>query len=171
MMTMPANIADPRRSEIQASLDDARSAFHELLMSLEPDEFESRRSRSDWTVFETAVHVVASLERTPALIAALRRGKDYLNVPLPVAEPVKRIITWSLARFATREGLARRFDAAQAAIVGVLATIRDDEWARSGRAFGEGTWTVEHALRHQAEHVREHIQQMKLALTQASTWT
>jgi len=168
-MTLPANMADPRRSEIQTALDTARSAFHELLMSLASEDFESRRSRSDWTVFEAAVHIVASLERTPALIGALRQGKDYLNVPLPIAEPVKRIVTWSLARFATREELARRFDSAQAAIVGVLATIRDEEWNRSGRAFGEGTWTVEHALRHQAEHVHEHIQQMKEALSSAST--
>jgi hypothetical protein len=162
-MTRPIDTTDARRSEIRAGLEDARTAFQDLLMSLAREDLGSRSSRSDWTVFEAAVHVVASLERTPALIAALRRDKDYMNVPMPVAEPAKRLITWSLARFATREALARRFDAAHAAIVVVLATIGDDEWARSGRAYGEGTWSVEHAFRHQAEHVHEHIHQIRLA--------
>ena len=162
-MTMPTNDGDSRRSEIRASLDDARTAFQELLKALAHEDLGLRQSRSDWTVLEAAVHIVSSLERTPALIGALRRGKDYLNVPMPVAEPAKRLITWSLARFATREVLARRFDAAHAAIVVVLATIGDEEWARSGRAYGEGTWSVERAFRHQADHVHEHIHQIRLA--------
>jgi len=162
-MNMPTDVVDSRRSEILAALDDARDAFQELLRSLAKEDLGSRSSRSDWTVLEAAVHVVMSLERTPALIGTLRRGKDYLNVPMPVAEPAKRLITWSSARFATCETLARRFDAAHAAIVVVLATIRDDEWAKGGRAYGEGTWSVEHALRHQAEHVHEHIIQIRRA--------
>jgi hypothetical protein len=162
-MSTPRELAGSRRSEILAALDDAHDAFQELLRSLAKEDLGARSSRSDWTVLEAAVHVVMSLEHTPALIGALRRGKDYMNVPMPVAEPAKRLITWSSARFATREGLARRFDAAYAAVVALLAAIRDDEWAKSGRAYGEGTWSVEHALRHQAEHVHEHIIQIRRA--------
>jgi len=41
------------------------------------------------------------------------------------------------------------------------------EARRPARAYGEGFWTVEHAFRHQREHVEEHIQQIRELLGQA----
>jgi hypothetical protein len=49
----------------------------------------------------------------------------------------------------------------------LLDTIRPEEWAHGGRAYGEGYWTVEHALRHQREHVDEHIRQIHGLLSRA----
>jgi hypothetical protein len=155
---------DRIRTELRSSLDEARSHFIQMLDSLSDEALSFRSKGSVWSVGEVATHVVLATERTPALIGALRRGHDYLNYPLRIVEPVKRIqVRWD-SRGATREALRRRAQAAFPPIIQLLDTIRPEEWARGGRAYGEGYWTVEHALRHQREHVDEHIEQIDALL-------
>jgi hypothetical protein len=150
-----------RRAAIQSSLEQARSAFQEVLGSLTEDDLAQKRSGSGWCAREVATHVVTSIERVPPLIAALRQGEDYMNYPLAVLERLKRLHTWWVARDATWGTMARRLDAAYPPILALVETIRADEWGRSGGAYGEGHWTVEHALLHQLEHVKEHIRQIR----------
>ena len=157
--------ADPVRAEIRADLEQARVAFADLVGSLSKADLRIK-ANSGWSVGELATHLVWSIEHTPALIHALRRDRDYLNLPLPLAERTKRLITWWTARDATPGELMRRFDVAYQSVLAVLDEIRNDEWERSGRAYGEGSWTVRSALQHQAEHIEEHIQQVKRLLGQ-----
>ncbi|MDQ6885244.1 MAG: DinB family protein, partial [Candidatus Dormibacteraeota bacterium] len=152
---------DRRRAEIRASLEHARGAFLELLSSLTEADLSHTTGGSGWTVGEALTHVVASIERVPMLIGALRRGEDYMNFPLPVFERVKRLYTWWRARGVSLEAHRRRFEAAFPPVLALLDTIRPSDWARAGRAYGEGRWTVESALRHQAEHIEEHIKQIR----------
>jgi hypothetical protein len=154
---------DPERvrAELRSSLDEARAHLTQLLDSLSDADLSVRRKGSVWSVCEVATHILSATERTPALIGTLRREHDYLNYPLPVVELVKRIqVRWD-SRAATREALRRRAQAAFPPILQVLDTIGTEEWGHGGRAYGEGYWTVEHALRHQPEHVEEHIQQIR----------
>ena len=152
--------ADPMRTEICIGLEEARGAFAELLGSLSEADLRTKPAGSGWSVGEVTIHVVSSIERTPALIRALRRDQDYLNYPLPIAERIKRLYTWWAARGVTREALARRFEAAYPPVLALVDTIRREEWERGGHAYGEGYWTVEHALRHQREHIEEHVEQI-----------
>ncbi len=152
--------ADPMRAEICMGLEEARGAFAELLGSLSEADLKTKPEGFGWSVGEVAIHVVSSIERTPALIRALRRDQDYLNYPLPIAERIKRLDTWWAARGVTREALARRFEAAYPPVLALVDTIRREEWERGGHAYGEGYWTVEHALWHQREHMEEHVQQI-----------
>lgn len=150
-----------RHAEIKSSLEQARAAFQALLGSLTEEDLAQERTGSGWGAREEATHVVISIQRVPRLIAALRRGDDYMNYPLPVFERLKRLYTWWEARGATSATLAHGLEAAYPPILALLDTIRDDEWERSGRAYGEGRWTVEGAFLHQREHVEEHIRQIR----------
>lgn len=158
--------ADPMRAQIRTLLEEARGEFTDLVGSLSNADLRLKAPDSGWSVGEVAVHVVWSLEHTPALIHALRRNKDYLNSPLPVTERIKRLNTWWTARRVTPQALVRRFEAAFPSVLALVNTIQSDEWERSGRAYGEGSWTVGNALRHQGEHVEEHIQQIRRLLRQ-----
>lgn len=149
-----------RRAQVGASLAQSSAAFHELLATLQEDDLSARRPGS-WSVGEAAIHVVGSVEQTPALIRALRRGRDHMNLPLAIAEPAKRFYTWYAAHGATRAVLGRRFDVAHSAVLALVDTIQEDEWGRGGHAYGEGFWTVEYAFRHQLEHVEEHVRQIR----------
>ena len=149
-----------RRADIRSSLEQAHSAFHELLTSLN-NEHLSLRSGSGWGARDVATHLVISIERVPALIEALRRGHDYLNFPSPVFERLRGLHLWWSARHVSWATLARRLDAAYPPIFALLETIRDDEWGRSGHAYGEGLWTVQSALTHQLDHTEEHIHQIR----------
>ena len=157
------NDAERRRVEIRASLERSRLAFHELIGSLQEADLQVSRPGT-WSVGEAAIHVVASIEQTPALIRALRGGHDHLNLPLSVAEPIKRLYTWWAARGLTREVLLRRFDVAHRTVLALLDTLQADELGRGGHAYGEGYWTVEHAFHHQRDHVEDHAQQIRRLL-------
>lgn len=154
---------EQRRAEIRASLERSRVAFHGLLGSLQEADLHVSRPGT-WSVGEAAIHVVSSIERTPGLIGALRGGRDHLNLPLSIAEPIKRLYTWWAARGLTREVLVRRFDAAYPTVLALLDTVQADEWGKGGHAYGEGYWTVEHAFHHQREHVEDHVQQIRRLL-------
>jgi len=122
-------------------------------------------------VREAAIHVVTSLEQVPALVGALRRGRDYMDVSPRIAEPVKRIATWWLARGMTSERLGHRFERAYEPVISLFTTIPEAEYALSGHAYGEGVWTVEYALRHLPAHIHEHVRQIRSVLTQPWTWS
>jgi len=160
--------AERRRSEVVDSLESSQVAFQMMLESLNEPDLLVTRPGSGWSVREVAVHLISSIERTPTLIGRLRRGSDYLNVPLPIAEVIKRLYTRWAARSVTREELIRRFDAACPPVLALVETIRSNEWDQGGYAYGEGHWTVEHALLHQREHVEVHIRQIRRLLGQSS---
>jgi hypothetical protein len=160
--------AERRRVDVVDSLEISRVAFQQLLGSLTEADLLVKQPGSAWSVGEVAVHLISSIERTPDLIGRLRRGSDYLNLPLPIAEVVKRLYTRWAARNATREDLIRRFDAACPPVLALVDTIRRNEWDRGGYAYGEGHWTVEHAFLHQREHVEAHIRQIRQLLGQRS---
>src|SRR5437764_8938720 len=86
--------AERHRAEVRVNLEQSRATFHSLLGSLKEADLPVRRPGSAWSVREVATHVVTSIENNPVLIGALRRGHDHLNLPVWVAEPVKRIYTW-----------------------------------------------------------------------------
>lgn len=158
-MTDPAT-ADQRRAKVQTSLNLAHAAFHDLLGSLTEDQL-AQRSATGWAAREVATHLVTSVERVPALIEALRHGRDYLNIPTPIFERLKHMQVWWAARHVSWIMLRDRLDAAYPPIYALVRTIGDDEWGRSGRAYGEGHWTVESALTHQLAHTEEHISQIR----------
>lgn len=162
------DVAERRRVEVVDSLEISRVAFQQLLGSLKETDLLAKGTGSSWSVREVAIHLVSSIEHTPDLIGRLRRGKDYLNLPLPIAERIKRLYTWWAARNATKEDLIRRFDAACPPVLALVDTISSDEWDRGGYAYGEGRWTVEHAFLHQREHVEAHIRQIRQLLGQLS---
>jgi hypothetical protein len=160
--------AERRRVEVVSSLEVSGVEFQQLLGSLKEADLHVKGPGSVWSVREVAVHVISSIEHTPTLIGRLRRGNDYLNLPLPIAEVVKRLYTRWAAHNATREELIRRFDAACPPVLALVDTIRWNEWDQGGYAYGEGHWTVEHALLHQREHVEAHIRQIRQLLGQLS---
>lgn len=156
--------AERRRGEAAHDFETSRVAFQQLLASLKEADLLVKGPSSSWSVREVAVHLISSIEHTPELIGKLRHGKNYLNLPLPLAESVKRLYTWWAARDATRDNLIRRFDDAWPPVLAVLDTIAWNEWDRGGYAYGEGHWTVEHAFQHQREHVEAHIRQIRQLL-------
>ena len=160
--------SERRRVDVADSLEISRVAFQQLLASLTEADLLVNRPGSAWSVRQVAVHLISSIERTPDLIASLRRGSNYLNLPPPIAEVVKRLYTWWAARKATKEDLMRRFDTACPPVLALVETIRPNEWDQGAYAYGEGHWTVEHAFLHQREHVQAHIRQIRQLLGQQS---
>lgn len=122
-----------RRAQIRVSLEQSRVVFHELLGTLKEEDLRVKRPDSGWTVRDVATHIISSLEHTPVLMGGLRRGHNHLNLPLWIAEPVKRVYTW---RGPAGQPWRPLHDASTRHIRGFWRS-----WTRSGRTSGRGADT------------------------------
>ncbi len=78
-----------------------------------------------------------------------------MNPPEFIANTVNRLITrWGTGR-ATPQSVGEKYDAAHAAVLAALGEVKEDEWDRRVKMFGEFE-TVESILRSPVSHFKEH---------------
>lgn len=144
----------PRREAIRAELKTTRTAYHELLNSLSPEDWKKRSGNPAWTVGQLMWHIAWGNGFAPRGVADCKRGRG-LNPPQFITNTVNMLITRWGARRATPQSVAEKYDAAHTAIVAALDEVKEDEWSRGAKIFGEFE-TVESALRSPVEHFKEH---------------
>jgi len=90
-------------------------AFHALVESLTEAQWHSKTATTAWAVCDVLTHVADGLARLPEAMAHVRQGKNYLNLPSWLRDPLIRwLTTWS-ARDQTPESILRRYDQAHTA--------------------------------------------------------
>ncbi len=156
----PASSALPDRAALCAQLEETRVAFHALVESLTEAQWQRHTATTAWTVCEVMTHVADGLARLPETIAHVRQGKNYLNLPSWLRDPLNRwLVTWS-ARGQTRESILRRYDQAYTALLATLEGIQDDEWSRGAQCYGAGYKTVLDLCVLPKSHFQEHAAQV-----------
>ncbi len=141
---------DAIRVELVATLD----AYHELLNSLSDEDWKKRSGNPAWTVGQLMWHIAWAGGFVPRGVADCKRGKGF-NPPQFIANPVNTLITRWGARSATPQSVAEKYDAAHTATLAALDEVKEDEWDRGAKVFGEFE-TVESVLRSPASHFKEH---------------
>ncbi len=163
-MSVTGSGREPDPDEIRAQLEDARTRYHALLVSVSAADWHRRDSDTGWTASELLLHLALSLQYTPRFIASARSGKRWSPLPSRVLVFLNGLAPKLLARGASPEKLAGRYDAGHAATLAVLSTIRPEDWRK--RAFLiDDSLTVEEILRLPRHHVEEHALQLQRALT------
>lgn len=152
--------------DIRAELEATRSAFHDLLNSLSDDDLKGKGPEVAWTVKELLTHLIVVLSNTPQIAESARRGKGMYNFPPAIGHRISRLITSRKARGQNRQSLARQYDSAHEATLKVLEQVREDEWSRGARFFGEGFSTVESVFRYPIRHFQEHMAHIRHILGQ-----
>jgi hypothetical protein len=143
-----------KRDAIRAELVATRDAYHELLNSLSDEDWNKRSGNPAWTVGQLMWHIAWGDGFAPRGVAACRRGRG-LNPPQFITDTLNMLITRWGARRATPQSVAEKYDAAHTAIVAALDEVKEDEWDRGAKVFGESL-TVESTLRSPVEHFKEH---------------
>jgi len=147
---------------IRSELEATRAAYHGLLASLAEDHWERTSGNPELTVKELMWHMAWSMGWMARSIDAVRAGKN-LRLPSFLIEPGRKLAMRWLARRATPEATARKFDEGLASIVARTEALRDDEWQREASRLGE-TRTVEWYVRHVAEHFEEHARDVRAVI-------
>lgn len=155
----------PDREAIRMEMEASRQAFHELLNAIPAADWQRKSLATAFTVAELFEHVVHGIELIPHEVAAIRKGKNYLNFPAWFTSKVNLLMTRRAARQATPQSIARRYDAAHAEALKLLDTVQDDEWHKGAHFFGEGYWTMELVFRGNITvHFEEHAAQIRESL-------
>ena len=157
--------ATPDREAVRAELEATRTAFHDLLKSLSPEDWKRKSGNSAWTVGQLMWHIPWATGYLPRVVAACRKGKGF-NPPAWLMDPVNVLVTRLGSRGATPESVAAKYDATHATLIACLEGVKDSEWQLSVRSFGD-RYTIESAFHGVAEHFREHEADIRKGLGRA----
>ena len=144
----------PRRGAIRAELKTTRTAYHELLNSLSPEDWKKKSGNPAWSVGQLMWHIAWGNGFAPRAAADCKRGRGF-NPPQFITNTVNMLITRWGARRPTPQSVAEKYDAAHTAILAALDEVKEDEWDRGAKMFGEFE-TVESVLRSPVSHFKEH---------------
>lgn len=142
------------REAIRKKLEDTRAAYHELLNSLADEDWNTKSENPSWNVRQLMWHLGRGMEFFSEAIGQCRRGKAP-NPPAFLVDRVNVLLTRLGSRGATRDSVARKYEAANAALVAMLDTVRDDEWQKGVTTYGT-PYTIESAFLSVKGHFEEH---------------
>ncbi len=143
-----------KRDTIRAELETTRTAYHELLNSLSPEDWKKKSGNPAWSVGQLMWHIAWGDGFAPRAVADCKRGRG-LNPPQFIGNTVNMLITRLGASRATPQSVAEKYDAAHTAILAVLDKVKEGEWDKGAKIFGE-FFTVESVLRSPVSHFKEH---------------
>lgn len=150
--------ARPRydQAAIRAELEASRTAFLALVDATSDERWQRRSPTTRWTEGQVLVHLTWAVEQLPREVESARRGKGMFNFPKRVADPLSYWITRWMARKATRESLAQRYNEAIAAVLETLGDVQESDWERGARFYGERFYTVAELFHTPADHLAQH---------------
>lgn len=151
-----STVSDPRQDALHAELESTRAAFHAILDTVTKTGWRSPSPSSAWTKGEVLVHLTWALEYLPEEIRRARQGRGMFNTPKRIADFASYwYIRW-LARTSTPETIARRYDRAMDAVIALLDSIPDEDWAKGADFYAEGFHSVEDLFHTAAKHLTDH---------------
>jgi hypothetical protein len=162
MQEAPAQTATPDRAALKSELESTRAAYHRLLDSLSEDDWKKKSANPAWSVGQLMWHLGFGMEFFPRAIEYCRKGKGP-NPPAFLIGIGNVFLTRFGSRGANPKSAREKYDAAHAQLVAALDTIRDDEWSKSARVYGDD-YTIASLFPEATKHFREHEADIKKGL-------
>jgi len=142
-----------------------RNEYHQLVDSIQPIDFKRPTIDTRWSVGEILIHMIQTLEVMPQGIDSVRKGKDFMNLPIALVGFSNLILVKIMARNVTPKALLARYDRAFNAAIQKWDGVSDDEWSKGAGLFGEGYKTLHDYYMHALKHFKEHAAQISKSLT------
>ena len=144
----------PDRQAFRAEIESTRTAFHDLLDSLSGDDWKKKSANPAWSVGQLMWHVSHGMGFFTQAVGYCRKGKGP-NPPSWLIGPGNVLQTRFGSRGATRQSAREKFGRATDALLSCLDGVRDDEWSKGARIYGND-YTIASTFPEVAEHFREH---------------
>ena len=141
-----------------------RDDYHRLVGSISPESLTSRTLNTHWSIAEMLTHMIQSIELIPQEIEAVRKGKNFLNVPPWVAGKANMLWIKLRALRATQQSLLDNYDIAFDVAMQAWDAVRDDEWSKGANFFGEAYRTLADNYAIAITHFHEHAEQIRKSL-------
>jgi hypothetical protein len=142
------------KEAVRKSIEDAQAGFHQLLDSLSDADFKKKSGNQSWTNGQLLWHCGWGLEFVPQGVDRALRGKN-LSVPRGLFDVLNPWITRWGSRGITKESVAKKYDEANAKVLALLDTIKDDDWSKGSKITGNYE-TVANHFAIPANHFAEH---------------
>jgi DinB superfamily len=159
------------RITIRAEWDAMHTEYYELIASISPSIFKLPTIDTRWSIAEILTHMIQTLEVMPQGIESIRRGKDFMNLPLTMVGASNFILVKMIARKVTPQALLARYDRAFNAAIKAWDGVEDGEWSKGAHLFGEGYKTLLDYYRQGPVHFKEHAAQIRKSLPSSETRT
>jgi hypothetical protein len=143
-----------KRDTIRAELKTTRDAYHQLLNSLSPEDWNKKSDNPAWSVGQLMWHIAWGDGFAPQGVDDCKKGRGF-NPPQFITNTLNMLITRWGARRGTPQSVAEKYESVHAAILSKLDEVGDDDWAKGTKRFGE-VHTVESVLRSPVTHFKEH---------------
>jgi uncharacterized damage-inducible protein DinB len=161
----------PLHRALRAELETTRRAFHALLASLMPQDWERPSHNPVWTIGEVLWHITSYLFVIPQQLIWLQTN----TFPDPFSESADELNAGNEqqaredARGQTLSSIAQTYEAGHAATLAALDSVGDDEWQLGvrlpdmGPTFTGEYRTIEALFRYHGRHFAEHAAQIPTA--------
>jgi hypothetical protein len=144
----------PSKEALRKQIEEAQAGFHELLGSLSDADFKKKSGNQSWSNGQLLWHCGWGLEFVPQGVDRALKGKD-LNIPRGLFNVLNPWITRWGSRGITRDSVAKKYDEANAKVLALLETIKDEDWSKGSKITGDFQ-TVQHHFAIPHEHFAEH---------------
>jgi len=162
----------PLHHALRTELETTRHAFHALLASLAPADWDRPSHNPAWTIGEVFWHMTSYLFVIPQQLIWLQTN----TFPDPFTESADELNagneqqTREEARGQTFTSIAQAYEAGHAATLAALDSVRDDQWQHGvrlpdmGPTFSGEYRTIEALFRYHGRHFAEHAAQIPTAM-------
>jgi hypothetical protein len=150
------------REAIRADLERTRQEYHALLASLTREQWQRTSGNPAWPVGALMWHLAWNVGFFADGVKRSQAGKGF-NPPRALADIINTWTTRLGSRRATKASVATKYDEGHAKLLAALDGVRDDDWSKGARFFGEYT-TVAGQFRGAREHWEEHRADITKAL-------
>jgi hypothetical protein len=116
-----------------------------------------------WTIGASFAHIGIGLGTIPLRMQSAREGKAKQWMPRFVFDFLNTTLARKVGRQHDRNSVRRYFDDQYAAVIALLDGVEESEWNLVSRTYIQ-KWTVRELFAQQANHIAEHLKDIKAAL-------
>lgn len=153
-MTQETAAAAPSKAAIRAEIEDTQRAFHELMASLSPEDWQRPSANPAWRVGQLMWHIAWAAPYFERGVDQCLKGRAT-NPPRWLFNAINPFITRLGSRGAKPESVREKWDEAVAGLLARLETIEDGDWLKSVETMGQRS-TVESSFHSLTTHYKEH---------------
>jgi uncharacterized protein (TIGR03083 family) len=165
-----AQAASPLHDALRTELETTRRAFHALLATLTPEDWDRPSRNPRWSIGEILWHITSYLFVIPQQLIWLQTD----TFPQSFTEDMDELNEGNVqqtredAKQHTFSSLAQTYEAGHTATLAALDTVREHEWQIGvrmpdmGPTFTGEHRTIESLFRYHARHFAEHTEQIPI---------
>ena len=160
----------PVHDAIRNELEETRAAYHNLLATLSPGDWQRKSDNPGWTVGELMYHITMAHEFLPPEARWIVHRRPRFPVPASIFNPLNMLYTRLMARRYSARTIGRKFDREHKRVLDLLDSLSAEQlqmgttYPNIGRSLPGGFRTIEEMFHYLTQHFHEHAAEIERGL-------